>query len=83
MQIKFWYINRYFKSIVNDLVVICEEIIDMSITVSKNPNGIKTKIKMSFYILRTIFVFNDIVINSCYQFLFLLQSKQKDILPNE
>ena len=66
MQIKFWYINRYFKSIVNDLVVICEEIIDMSITVSKNPNGIKTKIKMSFYILRTIFVFNDIVINSCY-----------------
>lgn len=54
MQIKFWYINRYFKSIVNDLVVICEEIIDMSITVSKNPNGIKTKIKMGFYILRTI-----------------------------
>ena len=66
MQIKFWYINRYFKSIVNDLVVICKEIIDMSITVSKNPNGIKTKIKMGFYILRTIFVFNDIVINSCY-----------------
>ena len=79
MQRKFYDINRYLKSIANDEEITCDEIID----ISRNSNDIKAKIKMDSHILCTIFISNHIVINSCYCFLLLHKSKQKDILLNE
>ena len=79
MQRKFYDINRYMKSIANDVEITCDEIID----IPGNSNDIKAKIKMDSHILRTTFISNHIVINSCYCFLLLHQSKQKDILLYE
>ena len=83
MQKNFWDINRYLRSIANNLEITCDEIIYMSKTVSRNSNDVKAKFKMGSYILHTIFISNHIVINSCYYFLLFHQSKQKYILPYE
>ena len=57
-------INAYFKSIVNDSVITCSRIINVTDTVLINSGDKKINYKIICYILRTFFISNHIAIHN-------------------